>query len=292
MTKNPWNAMTLVADSKGVVSMWAPSYKDYSVKMLCHKGPVKDFAVDSSGNYLVTSGLDRTVKVFDVRMFKELNSYHTGHSPASSLALSQRNVLAMSTGTNVRMYKNFFTEIPKEPYLIFYRDAQVEKMRFVPYEDVLGIGHSQGLSSILVPGSAEPNFDTFVDNPFINTKQLREHVVSSLLQKVQPDLIQLDPDFVGEFVAVDPKTMWKKNLEKKKEDVKLWKPKVRNKGKQGAVTASSRKQKGKWDKQRDLIKEVRDSDFEGNKQKRIAAEANKKKQMKKVYGTALHRFAK
>ena len=39
-------------------------------------------------------------------------------------------------------------------------------IKFIPYEDVLGIGHDMGYSSILVPGAGIANFDTFEANPF------------------------------------------------------------------------------------------------------------------------------
>ena len=48
----------------------------------------------------------------------------------------------------------------------------------------MGIGHSKGVSSIIVPGSGEPNFDSFEANPYQTNKQLREATVHSLLEKV------------------------------------------------------------------------------------------------------------
>ncbi len=75
--------------------------------------------------------------------------------------------------------------------------AQAQDLSFCPYEDVLAVGHSMGLSSLLVPGSGEPNFDTFVANPFETVKQRREAEVHSLLDKLPSELIVLDPTQVG-----------------------------------------------------------------------------------------------
>lgn len=57
-------------------------------------------------------------------------------------------------------------------------------LRFCPFNDILTIGHNAGLSSILVPGSGEPNFDSSEADPFENKKQRREREVKSLLDKV------------------------------------------------------------------------------------------------------------
>jgi U3 small nucleolar RNA-associated protein 7 len=74
----------------------------------------------------------------------------------------------------------------------------METVRFRPFEDVCGIGHQKGISSIVIPGSGEPNLDTmeYNTNPFQDKKQRREAEVRSLLDKLRPDMIHIDPNGV------------------------------------------------------------------------------------------------
>ena len=73
----------------------------------------------------------------------------------------------------------------------------MDKVKFVPFEDILGIGHQQGYNSIIVPGAGEANYDALELNPFETSKQRQEQEVRSLLNKLPADSIALDPNTIG-----------------------------------------------------------------------------------------------
>ena len=54
-----------------------------------------------------------------------------------------------------------------------------------------------GFTSLVIPGSGEPNFDTFEANPFQNKNQRREKTVHALLDKLQPEMITIDENVFG-----------------------------------------------------------------------------------------------
>jgi len=212
MCQNPSNAVLCCGHSKGIVTMWTPNNKEPVAKMLCHKQPVRACTVDPTGLYMATSAVDASLKIWDLRTYKCLQSYRVG-SGASHVTFSQKGLLAVSLGNIVEVYKNCVTEAIKYPYLKHQVGSSITGLEFCPYEDVLGVSHMNGMCSMLIPGAGEPNFDALENNPFQTKSQRREAEVKSLLEKIQPELITLDPSELGE---VDAPTLTEKLQEKQK----------------------------------------------------------------------------
>ena len=60
------------------------------------------------------------------------------------------------------------------------------------------MGHSSGVSTLLVPGAGEPNLDSHVADPFAGRRARREAEVHQLLDKLQPEMIVLDPSTIAQ----------------------------------------------------------------------------------------------
>ncbi|KAK8785651.1 hypothetical protein V5799_007988 [Amblyomma americanum] len=194
--------------------------------------------IRTSGNplirYLATASADRTLKIWDLRMYKTLNAYKLQAGPGH-VAFSQKEMVALSLGNFVEVYKDCCRSTVTAPYLRHKAPGTVSSLEFCPYEDVLGIGHQRGFTSILVPGSGEPNFDALESNPYMTKQQRREMEVKALLEKVQPELICLDPKRLGKVnvermeakadeyskkMGVKPKTIITSKGQKKSSKVK------------------------------------------------------------------------
>ncbi|KHJ78355.1 BING4CT domain protein [Oesophagostomum dentatum] len=161
--------------------------------MLAHQASIKGMDIDQTGKYMVTTGLDRKCRVWDVRMYKQLHAYSLAFG-LSHVAVSQRMAVACAIGNTVQIFKDMHLGVCHEPYLAHRLGGPVTDLAFVPYEDVLGIGHANGFTSMLVPGSGEANVDAIRANPYETKKQRREREVKQLLDKLQPELIALDPN--------------------------------------------------------------------------------------------------
>ena len=194
MTQNPHNAVILLGSSRGQVSMWSPNQPKSLVTMLCHRGPVLAAAVDLEGKYLVTTGGDSKMKIWDIRTYEQLYDY-TMPVPVRTLALSQRNMLSMGVGACVNSYANVFAGKVTAPYMSeSIAGHKLESLAFRPFEDQLVAGFDNGLQSMVVPGAGEANIDTYELNPYETTKQRRERNVQKLLDKLRPEQIVLNPD--------------------------------------------------------------------------------------------------
>ncbi|OKL62033.1 putative U3 small nucleolar RNA-associated protein 7 [Talaromyces atroroseus] len=234
LCQNPWNAILHVGHQNGTVTLWSPNSQTALVKALVHRGPVRSMAIDRQGRYMVSTGQDMRMNIWDIRMFKQVHSYSC-YQPGSSVSISDRGLTAVGWGTQVSVWKGLFdaaaadAEKVQSPYMAWGGDGQrIESVKWCPYEDILGVAHDKGFSSIIVPGAGEPNFDSTEVNPYETTKQRQEAEVKALLNKIQPEMISLDPDFVGKIDAISDK----KRREERAEDFKPKDPieKLKNRG--------------------------------------------------------------
>lgn len=69
-------------------------------------------------------------------------------------------------------------------------------------------------------GAGEPNFDGLDANPYRSAKQRQEWEVKALLEKVQPELISLDPAELGQ---VDRATFEQRHKDRVQALVSVWK---------------------------------------------------------------------
>ena len=293
MCQNPQNAILHLGHQNGTVSLWSPNSTSSLVKILAHKGPVRASAVDREGRYMVTTGQDSKMTVWDIRMFREVNQYLL-HRPGASLSISDRDLTAVGWGTHTTIWRGLFSKHRSDqtkvqsPYMKWGGDGDmVEKIKWCPFEDVLGIGHSAGFSSIIIPGAAEANYDALEINPFETTKQRQESEVKALLNKIQPEMISLNPDFVGNLdLASDTQRRLEKDLDRPKDD-SLSKIKNRSRGKNSSLRKYLRKKSTRniVDDKREAIEALRQ---ETNRKTR----KNPPKDAREELGPALSRFVR
>ncbi|KAH9411333.1 BING4 family of nucleolar WD40 repeat protein [Ordospora pajunii] len=193
MKHNISNGIIHMGNAKGVVSLWSPNSKEYLMKMLCHKSTVSSIEIDRTGKYMISSGLDGKVNVWDLRnTYTQLNSLNS-RSHGIVTSLSQKNMLAMSYGNKVYVWKDFIESKGSDVlYMKHKMSKDVYSLGFCNYEDILSIGHSTGVSSIIIPGSGDPVYDSYEDSPFISKKAKSEKEVRMLIDKIPYELISIE----------------------------------------------------------------------------------------------------
>lgn len=291
MSQNPHNAIIHLGHSNGTVTLWSPNQKEPLVKMLCHQGGVRSVTVDKSGTYMVTSGMDKKLKVYDLRAFKPLQAYFLP-AGASSLSLSQRGLLSAATGDVVQIYKNVWSDPVTKPYMAHRVRGSVWGVQFCPFEDVIGVGHGDGFTSMVVPGAGEPNFDGLDANPYRSAKQRQEWEVKALLEKVQPELISLDP---GQLSHVD-KATWEQRHQDRVETLgydpntkEKFTPRLKTKGRSSSGKVEKRKKQVAHEDQRDVIRKTVEDRMKIEKEKKVKEGKSKSLSGQK---SALDRFKK
>ena len=219
-----------------------------------------------------------------------MDAYFTT-TPASSLDISQRDLLAVGYGPHVQVWKDVFSgQKQKKPYMRHQLPgSQISNLRFRPFEDVMAVGHRSGISSMIVPGSGEPNYDAFDSNPYETTAQRREGEVKKLLDKLSPEMITLDSEMLPGAVDRAPSEIVQRErrvaMEARGEKVpKKQKKKMRGKNKIGKRI--KKHQRNIWDSNRKkLEQEKRQAKAERLRKKKREAQNLSE-------GSALSRFMK
>lgn len=199
LKRNPANGILATGDLRGVLKLWSPTVEDPVVQLKVHKGAVKDVVFHPDGRFAVTLGVDSKFKIWDLRTLRPLESYSANYS-VDSMDISAKGIVAIGGGTGVHLWRDLFTkDRARGPFLkhsIGYGNI-VNKLQYCPFEDVLGIGHSRGFSTMIVPGAGDPNPDFFKANPYETEAHRKQRVVSTLLDKLPPDTISMDLQIAG-----------------------------------------------------------------------------------------------
>ncbi|KAI5799842.1 NUC141 domain-containing protein [Geopyxis carbonaria] len=288
LTQNRRNAVLHVGHSNGTVTMWTPNLSKPAITMLTNRGPVRAVAVDRGGFHMATAGVDGRLNIFDIRnTYREVHSYFTP-TPATSLAISDTGLMAVGWGGHTTVWKDAFRTKQNSPYMTHHQPGStINSLRFCPYDDILGASHSTGFTSLIIPGAGEPNFDALEANPYATKKQRQEAEVRGLLEKLRPEMIQLDPEFIGKVDTAQAKRRQESEQEAMDRRLKegLEKDdKYRTRGRNSALRRFIRKKGGK------NVRDERREKLEGLKKARAAKRSGKPEEPS--MGAALDRFKK
>merc|ERR1712060_211830 len=170
---------------------------------------------------MVTAGAEGLWKVWDMRKWGEpLHLFRSYGAAVADIDISMTGVVAVAFASHLHMWKQITQQSrPERVYLKEEFPGKIlSSVRFRPFEDVLGVGHSGGFCGLLVPGAGVANFDSFEANPFETKKQRQEKEVRGLLEKLQPDTIMLDTSHIGSVNAKVVQEYYKEQEKKKREE--------------------------------------------------------------------------
>ncbi|KAF7702759.1 WD repeat-containing protein 46 [Cucumispora dikerogammari] len=180
MNHNPNTAVLHCGSVKGTVTLWSPASSEFISKIFCHNGPVKH--INFFKNFMVTSD-ENLVKIWDSRM---------DYKPVKQLFASSHSSISVSQGGKIATgFKNTIKFFDSEEDSCFYKyksNRPVYSLEWQPFEDILTVG-SDGIFSLIIPGSGTPYYDSYEENPFITKKQRQEREVKRLLEKIPYTLI-------------------------------------------------------------------------------------------------------
>ncbi|VTZ67814.1 U3 small nucleolar RNA-associated protein 7, putative [Plasmodium chabaudi chabaudi] len=195
MKQNKHDAIIYLGHKNGHVTLWSPNMDKSVCDIFCHYTPIS--AIGIFDNYLITSSLDCTYKLWDIRKLEYINTFKS-HNIINNIDISDTSLVAFTMNSHFRTYKNFFTK--PELYLTHntYGD-KINSIAFQPFEDICCAGLKYSIKSFIVPGAGLANIDTFVNNPYETKKQTKENEIRQLLDKLPPETIHFKQNQIGKI---------------------------------------------------------------------------------------------
>jgi U3 small nucleolar RNA-associated protein 7 len=210
--------------------------------------------------------------------------------------ISQTGMLATGYTRRVQVWKDALSVKATSPYMNHeVQGGMLHDLAFRPYEDVLGIGHRGGVSSMLVPGAGEANYDSYVANPYATKKQRQEAEVHQLLDKLQPEMIVLDPESIGHVVKEPAEMQKQRQMEAELANRAIKKGKMEKAEKRTKMKGKNKPTRRQRKKQQNIIEERKPSIKASIREEQRDKLERKKRELAKVEDTvprALHRFYK
>jgi len=201
MTASLYNGIVCTGHGNGTVALWSPNASKPLLRMLAHKGPIACVATSPTAPwYWLSAGCDGIVKVWDIRAVREVCGWKPLICAPTSMAVSSTGLIALTTGNTVQVSQLSSQHANRPvPYLNgkCTPGARGNSLAFCPWEDVLAVGTTSGVETMLVPGAGVAQIDSRTADPFQTRVERREAEVHALLDKIPASAISLDPHEVG-----------------------------------------------------------------------------------------------
>ena len=208
---NSSNGIVCVGHTNGTISLWTPTQSTAAATMFCHPSSLTSIAVDLSGNRIATSGIDGSIRIWDIRNYEKVCQRSYDKAVASCISYSGRGGLGVCRGNRFDFYSNPDDYNCKSNITAKF-NSSIKSIVFPPFEDFVIVGLESGIASAVVPGAGEANLDSTIATPFATAKWRQESEVRSLLDKLPPEMITLDPDGPIRVGQKDPNFVSKKKI--------------------------------------------------------------------------------
>lgn len=218
MCQNKQSAVIALGHDRGSISLWTPNSNEPVAKFLKHTAAVTAVDIDITGTKLAAAHGDGVIQIWDLRNFTRCYNKRSDFAGITDVAFSATGVLGVARGNHVEMYQSYED---KRAFLSSKYNTTVQDLKFVTFEDFAIVGLQGGISSMVVPGSGEPNLDSNVANPFETAKWRQEQEVRHLLDKLPPQMITLDPETVFHVGKIENKHKERTDRLKKKRMIKV-----------------------------------------------------------------------